>query len=90
MKGIYLLGLVIILIGFNNEILLVVGILTFLLGLILFLTESIKAYIVIYSLWLIGGVIAFINSHNLINILASGFTTFFGLAYLILSYIKQK
>ena len=59
-KKLLLLGLLFVFIGLVNVITLIIGILTLMIGLILFFTDSWGVYLVIFLLWLFGGILAFL------------------------------
>jgi len=59
-KWVLVAGLFFIFLGIGNVITLIIGVLTLMIGLILFFTDSWGVYLVIFLLWLFGGILAFL------------------------------
>lgn len=79
-RGIFLAALLFFIFGiFGYDIILSwVGILTFFVGLILFLTDSWVIYLLIYFLWLLGGISGFSNAHNILGTFFSVLVVLYG------------
>jgi len=84
-KKLLLLGLLFVFIGLVNVITLIIGILTLMIGLILFFTDSWGVYLVIFLLWLFGGILAFlfVPMSNVTSWFGGILVAFFGLSGLI-------
>jgi hypothetical protein len=84
-KGIFFIGFIIIIFGFTNGILLWVGIATWIIGVLLFLTDSWIAYLLIYVLWALGGIVAFLDGFvsQILGAIFSVIIALFGIGYII-------
>ena len=84
-KWVLLAGLFFIFLGIGNVITLIIGILTLMIGLILFFTDSWGVYLVIFLLWLFGGILAFlfVPMSNVTSWFGGILVAFFGLSGLI-------
>jgi DNA-directed RNA polymerase subunit RPC12/RpoP len=84
-KWVLVAGLFFILMGIENAITLIIGVLTLMIGLILFFTDSWGVYLVIFLLWLFGGILAFlfVPMSNVTSWFGGILVAFFGLSGLI-------
>ncbi len=92
-RGVLLISIFVIFIGLGNEILLIAGVLTLIIGLFLFLTDSWIIYLLTYLLWTFGAIGGFLTTytHNIIGIIGLAFVFFIGVGYIgILIQRKRK
>lgn len=89
-KGIFGLGLLILVFGIFNHTLLLIGVLTWLIGLTLFLSDSWGLYFIIYLMWAFGGLLGLANINSLFSLLMTLLVTFFGFSYIIILATNRK